>query len=315
MRFELALALMLCGCAVDLEDQPPAPKPGPEAPLASGCAPFGGGASGGIQSIALLDGRVLWTVESFEGVVAVGFFTTDATLSDCLASAGEPQPLFDSERLLIPLDGAVVDGVTELFFQELDTDLSVAGVGLATDLVAGDTLLWTGDRPRYGTAAAAEDGLLFAWGCQPARYLSADCFLARAPAGDLGAYEYARGGGHWTTNVEEAWPLVEASNEIDIAPIGGGRWLMAYAPPLSREIVFRSGLSGAGPWSQPIVAARCAVPEDNEAFCHHVALHPSLATTPGRVVVSYAVGTFSTEQVPSGLAAQLVEVEIPPVLP
>lgn len=315
MRFEPALALLLAGCAVDLEEQP-APATGePKAPLAAGCAPFGGGASGGMQSIELPDGRVLWTVESFEGSAAVGFFTTNASLSDCLANAGEPEPLFDSDRLLLPLDGATVDGVVELYFQEIGADLSALGVGLATDFVPSESLLWTADRPRYGTAAAFEDGYLHAWGCQPARFLSADCFLARAPAGDLGAYEYARGGGHFATNVDEAWPLVEASNEIDIAPIGGGRWLMAYAPPLAREIVFRSGLSPAGPWSQPAIAARCAMPQDDEAFCHHVALHPSLPAAPGRIALSYAIGTFSSAPVPSELAVQLVEVKIPASLP
>jgi hypothetical protein len=212
--------------------------------------------------------------------------------------------------------------VPHLYYEALEPDpaapfgYALLGVGLAPNFMAGGALSWTADRPRFGVAAAVVDEYLYAWGCAPARFLSADCFLARAPVDDLGGYEYARGSGHWTANADRAWPLVEASTEISVTAITPDRWLMAYAPPLSRSIVFRTGLTVAGPWSQPVTAATCAMPAgDPDAFCGQVVLHPTLETAPNTIALSYSVGTFSSVTVPRELALQLVAVEIPGSLP
>jgi hypothetical protein len=159
-------------------------------------------------------------------------------------------------------------------------------------------LLWTADRPTYGTAAVTTGGDVYALACEPARFLDADCYVARAPAtsaDDEGAYGYYVGGGEWSPRVDDAWPMTSGGSSVDLAWLpGAGRWLLAYVPPLGNTIVVRSGLTPEGPWSAPVPAATCDL-ADPDMFCGGVHLHPVLAAPAGSIVLSYAAASLSPD--------------------
>jgi hypothetical protein len=158
--------------------------------------------------------------------------------------------------------------------------------------------LWTPDHPPYGSAAVASGGYVDVLGCVAARFLDADCFLARAPAGDLAdesAYAYYVGAGRFSSRVDDSWPLTTGAASLDVAPRPAeGRWVMLYATPLGTTITLRSGLAPQGPWSAPIPIATCDL-ADADMFCTGIHLHPTIASFPGTVVVSYAAASMSAD--------------------
>lgn len=248
-----------------------------------------------------------------------------ATLDDCLASAsfsgGAPASAVDPPDLA-PLSGFVAGGVASLYY----VDPTYGSVGLATQdpsdgvFRPGPALLWTADRPTYGTAAVTTGGDVYVLACAAARFLDADCFVARAPtasADDESAYAYYVGGGRWSPRVDDAWPMTTGGESLDVAPLPSGTWLMAYAPPLGSTILLRSGLSPEGPWSSPLPVATCDL-ADPDMFCGSVHLHPALAAPAGTFVLSYAAASLSSD-VASRKAAEptkwwprLVALPLPP---
>jgi hypothetical protein len=165
--------------------------------------------------------------------------------------------------------------------------------------VPSGALLWTSDRPAYGTAVVTSNDETYVYGCISARFLDADCYVARAAASDVtdeSAYAYYTGGGHWSARVDDAWPTTSASESVDVAWVAEqNRWLLAYVPPLGNTIEVRSGLAPEGPWSAPIALATCDAPPD--AFCDGVHLHPALAAmSGGAVLLSYAIDSLSADK-------------------
>lgn len=323
----LLAGVLSWSCAVSLDDEQnaTAPPSNQELPTSRGCVPFAeqadiDGVQGGLRSMKLTTGQVLWLPENLEvqgeSRAAAGLIS-DASLGidSCLAEATpvgdlgqallEPSPR-GNDLLLSPLDG-FSDGTTDWLFYRLyepapdePFGIKLAGIGIA----AGDgngrftpsaDLLWTGDRPEWGTAAHVDGEHVYVWGCIGARFLSADCYLARAPlerVTEVGAYEYSLGGGTWTPRIDEAFALVEAGTQISIAEVPAlDRYVMAYATAFGETLVLRTGVSPSGPWSAPVEAARCELPND-DAFCQRVELHPELAANEGEVVLSYDPAIF-----------------------
>jgi hypothetical protein len=87
--------------------------------------------------------------------------------------------------------------------------------------------------------------------------------------------------------------MTNGPSSLDVVP-WGDRWLMAYVSPLGSTITVRSGLSPHGPWSVPVDVARCAL-ADSDMFCAGLRLHPSLSPSDGRIVVSYAPASLSSD--------------------
>jgi hypothetical protein len=89
--------------------------------------------------------------------------------------------------------------------------------------------------------------------------------------------------------------MVSGGTEMDVTWVAAqSRWLMAYAPPLGKTIVLRSGLSPAGPWSAPIPAVTCDL-TDPDMFCAGVHFHPGVAGQAGSVALSYAIASLSSD--------------------
>jgi hypothetical protein len=335
-------AIVLTACAVRLEADRSAPPPAPSPPVVPTCSLLRGTDS----SISRVHGRA----HSFAGdgverrwVVATA------------AAAGTP-PLANATTLVGPLDGAcggrghdatlaaamegvgpddqvdllsTVEAVSGAWAYFARTSGGVVvGRGVARfdrakgRFIAGERLLWTGDRPSFGVAAASVEATTYVYGCKQGRGFASDCFVARAPGDHLddeAAYEYATGGGNWSARVDDAWPVFEASETVSVVWLPRrGRWVMAHAEPLGRDVMVRTGLGPDGPWSAAVAAARCWLP-DAQAFCAAVSLHPALADV-GRdgVPFTYAPVTFTegaAERDPLAYWTRLGVLPVPPALP
>ena len=216
------------------------------------------------------------------------------------------------------------------YFPVLSADhadgLASDGIGVARWDADGQrfralSLLWTADRPSYGSAAALVGDQVYVFGGLNARYLSADVYLARVPSAqitDSSAYEYWQGGGNFGADPDLAQPLVEGGQSPSVAwNATQQRWLMLYATPLANELTARSGLDISGPWSAPYTLGRCDLPSsDPSAFCGDLALVPALAPD-AQIALTQGVASFAR---PAGASDQdfwtrLVQVPWPSALP
>ena len=164
------------------------------------------------------------------------------------------RPIIDASALganvtARPLAAVSVANVVFLYFSVGHADgLASDGFGIATYDANGQDfialpLLWTSDRPSYGSAAALVGDEVYVFGGLAARYLSADVYLARVPSAQIvnqSAYEYWQGAGVFGPNPDSAVPLVEGGTEPSVAfDSTRGRWLMLYATPLATDVTVR----------------------------------------------------------------------------
>jgi hypothetical protein len=213
--------LALVACAVPLHDEGDAGAQAntdsgtpPPPPVASGCLALKGASgvdalSGAVRTIPRADGSALLVVDGARSgsadVPSPAFVVpATATAADCFAAAtplaGVGAAASALDPRFTPLAGVATSAGTLLFVNQ-----PFAGSGVAAfDPTAGvfrapSALLWTADRPAYGTAAVTNAGALYVFGCAGARFLDADCFVARvapAAAADEAAYAYYTGGGN-----------------------------------------------------------------------------------------------------------------------
>lgn len=340
MRAEsLALLFTTCGCAVNLTPEAsPNTTPAPSASILPSCLPFSdrvAGLEGRAGMLALPDGTELVTAASADSdgtAEPTGFENGDA--SACLAGAEvlAARPLIDVSGLGSALDGYVAEplgGVTTdaaYVFFSAQQGFANAGVGIARfdseqARFVAVSLLWTADRPSYGSAALIDGDHVYVFGGLAARFLDADAYVARVPLDSLtepSAYEYWVGGGDYSTNADEAAPLVAAGTAPSVTydPVRS-RFLMAYATPLASVITVRSGLGVTGPWSLPVTLGRCDLPAvDAGSFCGDVTLVPALANG-GELALTQAVATFSraASAVPADYWTRLLKTSWPDTLP
>lgn len=305
-------------CSVSLDEPLLPPEQAPVARSLEACRPLPGVGEtldGRLMSLpggALGDGTALVVADGLgDGDGAAGF---EIPSTACAGGEREleARPIVDTAalggdvsahpRALVRAGNAAL----VFFVAERANEGSIYGpVALGTGVARWDSvaarfaapvLLWTADRPSYGSGAVADSTHVYAFGGLAARFLSADVYVARAELGrveDPGSWEYWGGGGSWSTRADAAWPVVEGGTEPSVAYHPGlGRWLLAYSTPLATEITVRSGLGPAGPWSRPHLAARCALPaSDPESFCRDVVLHPAFSSPDG-LAVSHGVGSF-----------------------
>jgi hypothetical protein len=309
------------GCAVNIgHDDGGSSKPVSDIPRLHGCLPLADRAAavaGRISRLSLPDqsSLVLADSASIDGVASsVGFANAQP---DCLSGSTPlaARPIVDVSALgvasvALPL-AAVSGSETFLYFSALHSDgLASDGIGVArwdaeNQRFTARALLWTADRPNYGSAAALVGDEVYVLGGLPARFLSADIYLARAPISAIAepsAYEYWQGGGNFGPDADSALPLVEGGSAPSLAfNAARQRFILLYATPFAQEITVRTGLSVSGPWSAPYVLGQCDLPSsDPSAFCGDLTLLPELSSdtelafTQG--VASFARPAASTAQ-------------------
>jgi hypothetical protein len=320
MRAERALlflaAILFAACAVDLDDgtSPPSVAPASSVEVLPACLPLRDHATtieGRLGSVRLPDGRLLLVSSSatIEGETGGAGFYLEGS-DPCAEGRTTPitRPLIDATVLGADVDArplaviAAAGGAYAFFSAErIDSTygLVTLGRGVATwDPIAerfvNPSLLWTGDRPSFGGSAAVVDDTIFVYGSKPARFLSSDVYVARAPVAriaEIGAWEYYDGGGNWTESIDGAWPLVPAGEPVSVLHDPTGGWLMAYIEPLGDRVLLRHGLGPSGPWSAATAVGRCDLPpSDPGAFCGDVVLHEGAIE--GHLLLSYGIGSF-----------------------
>lgn len=337
MRVELlvVLACATFGCAVPLdrdEDETPARAPTTE-PLA-GCDLLSGVVdelAGGVSEVALPDGRALLVAESVE---LEGDRTSSAFVlgGDRCASDATPlpaRPIIDVSRhgdgkVGTPRAGFAADAAYLFFSLDAPGGSASEGAGIArydeqTSAFVSLGLLWTADRPSYGSGAWVEGDYVYAYGGLSSGFLAADVYLARAPlalVGEPAVYEYFVGGGNWGPDADSAAPIAQGGYEPSVAwDPEAQRFVMAYVEPLAREIRLRVGLGPSGPWSYPVTLGGCILPFES-AFCGRVTLLPSLSRD-GGLALAQAIGTFDAPEsaTPRDFWPQLIRAPLPEGLP
>ena len=325
------------GCAVNLDpDTPLLPRVRASNQL-TGCMPAAEHVEkleGRLGELTLADGRELLVASaaSVDGLT----MTTGLVLGNdetCLADA-EPlptRPLLDTSTLHTsavgrPLAGLTTDTSYLFFAADRPDGFTNDGFGIARwDADAGRfvavTLLWTADRPSYGSAAVVDGDYVYVFGGLAARFLAADAYLARAPLARItepAAYEYWAGGGAYSPNADDAAPLVEAGTSPSVAwNAEHGRFILAYSSPLATDVTVRSGLGVSGPWSLPVTLGRCELPAiDADAFCGDVTLLPLLAQG-GGITLAQSVGSFARAPgaTPADYSTKLIRAAWPSALP
>ncbi|HET9931662.1 MAG TPA: DUF4185 domain-containing protein [Polyangiaceae bacterium] len=312
------LVFVTSACAVDLGPKEQAPPPGALAAVLPDCLPLTRtleSLEGRLDAQRLPDGRLLLGA----GDRAFSVESPRAACDDVFDAAFEA-PLFDGRP--IGVDGAVtllagVEGYR--FFSAEGRGLGVAEWNAERRSFEARALLFTADRPRFGSAATRFGDHVYVFGGLPARFLAADVYLARVLMSDVAepaAYEYWQGGGGWTSDADLAAPIVEGGTSPSVLfDAAHDRWLMAYATPLASEIQLRSGLGVTGPWSLPLVVGRCRLPpSDPNAFCDDVTLLPAMETN--SLNLGYRIGSFtSAPRNPREYWTRLVTTTWPTTLP
>jgi hypothetical protein len=340
----IVLASSTVGCALDLDPPEKQSAPEPDLPLLKGCLPL-------TDRLDALDGRISSASLPGSGATlfANGASVGGATSPRAFAISGSEACPRDGEALDLPLvdlselQGDLTarplsvlsiedSGETYLYFSADEPGgFASRGIGVARfDRTSGHfeepALLWTTDRPSYGSGAAHAGGFIYVFGGLPARFLAADVYFARVPADEVqnfAAYEYWIGGGDFDSDPDLAAPLLEGGTAPNVAyDARQDRWLMAYSTPLAREITLRSGLGVTGPWSAPLVIGECDLPEiDPDSFCGDVTLLPELfgATDSGETEIALAQTVASFERPASATAqdfwTRLIRVPWPEALP
>ncbi len=318
--------LALAGCIVRLDDEfadvdASAEEAGgapsdASLPVLAGCLPFldthpSAGLSGALRSRPVADGGVLWVSDraSFaDGSAGPAAFVAGmdssedcwAWQSDGLGPAFDPSPLA-ADGVLEPLD--LVSGTAIGLYYALSvpdptapSQLRPVGIGLALlDPSRGrftptGELLWTADRPSYGSSALLVANQVYVFGCRSAS-LSASCYLARAPTDQIAvaaAYSYWDGA-TWSSNPDSAVAITQtagATISVREDPSGVAGYLMTFVPPLGSTLVGEQAPAPEGPWSGPVTIAACDLDGDPAGtVCGGGQQHPELAR--GQLVVSY----------------------------
>lgn len=317
MRVSLLLSLgtLLFGCAVDLA---PSAEPSPvEVPVteleACDLLPDLDGVRGRTTPITL-PGEVdalLSVAPDFEGSSASALFEVDGRACGASATPLASRPVLDvsmhGDVQGRPRSGVFTDASYLYFSLDPQNGLESGGAGIAryddeSEAFVSLGLLWTGDRPSYGSAVVLEGDYAYVYGGLPARFLAADVYVARVQVERLAepaAYEYFQGGGAWSNDPDLAGPLLEGGAMPSVWRAGPERFLMAYTTPLAQHITLRSGFAPAGPWSRPVTFGACSLPFE-QAFCGEVSLLPGFAPE-GQVALSQSIDSF---EAPAGATAR-----------
>ena len=334
----LALAPASSGCAWSLDEPAPLQVPEVDAavPTPPACLlladPARGlvGARGRVRTLRFPDGTLRLLADTLQtrdgagdhslGPVVVSLTAADPT--GCLTPA-LPATLPTTSALDVgPLGagagqllGVALSAGRPIALVETFAIINRIGIAAATwddargAFVAAPSYLFTGDRAGFGDALLVEDGFIYAYGCRNAGFLRDACYLARAPEAGLAdptAYTFYRAGGSFGPDLEDAWPLFDGGGGLAILH-RGARYYALYVTPLGDVIQARSGLSPSGPWSAPVVVARCAVPR--AAFCTGLAVHPELPAQPDHVWVTQAIASFDA-LAPEDATTRLLEVAL-----
>jgi hypothetical protein len=304
------------------------------------------GLSGDLRSVAQAEGGSLWIADQATlpdgGVtLAAAFSVARGAASGCATwssqfegTALDPSPV-DPQGLTVTQDLVATPQGLAAYYGLFAADATMAfglrllGYGVAIQngatgrFTPTSTLLWSADRPSYGTSAIVAGGWLYVHGCKSNSPLTDDCYVARADPASLdstAAYSYWTGS-DWSSDPDDSVPVARAGGTVSVRPDPAGkpRYLMTYVEPFGASLMARSAIAPEGPWSAPVVLAQCALdPSIPGAFCGGGEQHPQVVPAAvGQLVLSYDDRTFATDAGANvaGFWPKLVAVDVPETLP
>ncbi len=264
------------------------------------------------HSVTQTDGSVLWTLDGtvpgatrtdglvIASPVALGRCPTGSTVDVALPAAGT-----DTD-FATPLDLVRVGSDIWQFYEAWKFDATQPfgvrsiGRGVARwDPTTGHFarsghLLWTADRPAYGTAVIRDGIWVFVYGCTSSDGgWSRACYVARAPAANLAsssAWQYATAVEQFTDDVDAAQPILLNVGDVSVRRHASGRLLVTYILPLDHVLRVRSALGPTGPFSAAHVLGSCDAPAG--AFCVGAAQHPELEPDATTLALTFARSSF-----------------------
>ena len=281
----------------------------------SGCALFAGSTTAISvgASVALPNGATLWTFDAAfvsggrsDGVAAVAQIQANGC-PGTLAGAAAALPANGTDTdFAKPLDLVRVGDDVWQFYETWQFaagapfGVKTTGRGVARwdaaqgRFIRAAALLWTADRPPFGSAALGDGGWVYAYGCNAADSgWSRACYVARAPEAQLAngaAWQYATAVNTFTANIDDAQPILTGVGDIAVRRHADGRLLVTYFKPLDTVLQVRAALAPTGPFSAPHPLATCDAPPN--AFCVGAAQHPELDLDAATIAVTYARASF-----------------------
>ena len=167
-------------------------------------------------------------------------------------------------------------------------------------------MLFRGDEPGFGAAAAVADGSLYAFACAPdtSGFVS-PCKLARAPLKDVlvrSSWQFWDGA-KFSARLEDAAEVFTGHWFMSVVRNAHiGRWLVVYAEPLTNVIMARSAAELGGPWSEQVQLFKTPPPSAS-TWTVDAALHDEYTENGGQTLyISYSrpdpkKGLFGNEMV------------------
>jgi hypothetical protein len=252
--------------------------------------------------------------------------------SSTFEGAGTTESPLEDGGAIVPLDLVATSSGPALYYQVAAPDptaplglralgFGVAAMGASGKFAMTADLLWTPDRPAYGSSALRIGDVVFTWGCKSTDAFDADCFVAQVPAAhveDASAYTYWAGHA-WSSEVDDATAVVSAGGAVSVRPDprGAGRLLMTYVPPLGSTILVRSAIAPQGPWSTPVRLGACDLSGAGPgSFCSGGEQHPELVAGQDAIALTYDARSFTPDAgTPAAFEPRLATFAVPSELP
>ncbi len=142
------------------------------------------------------------------------------------------------------------------------------------------------------------DGYVYIYGVQ-SDIATKRLLVARVPPSGIADFSQWRywTGSAWSSNIADSAPMTSRiSQEFSVTPLSNGQYILVFQlDDLSTGTAYRIGNSPTGPWGAATVVWHC--PEAGkypQTYCYNAKAHPSLST-PGHLLISYNVNTFSLQ--------------------
>ncbi len=173
-------------------------------------------------------------------------------------------------------------------------------------------LLFNQNQPSFGSAALVDGNTLYAYGCYNSNF-SVPCVLGRvdlADVTDLSEWTFYSGNGNWSSQLSDATWVFTANHILNVSWNDYlQRYVAVYNQPLSGNVMVRTALAPAGPWSAEVMAFEALQPAAGQSPVDDAQAHPEYNVNGGQTIfVTYTHGTgpFTSEERLVSVQLQLV---------
>lgn len=165
------------------------------------------------------------------------------------------------------------------------------------------TLLFSGERDGFGSAAVQVGQFLYIYGCEmQADDVAKPCRLARVRIDrvlERRAWKFYQGQDQWSTDLDSATTVFRGNNMMSVFYNEYlSRYVAVYSQPLGTRVMIRTAERPEGPWSRASELFECSDSLGFMGWIYDAMAHPELSNDKGRTLyVTYSrhTGLFRTE--------------------